>query len=323
MISKKGTKMNKKMNGIRILGTGKALPKKVVSNEDLSQMVETNDEWIQSRTGIKNRYQCVEETCISLAIEAAKGAIEATGIDKNEIGLIITATSSADHALPSVSCMTQKALEMDEEVMSFDLSAACTGFLYGLGVARGLLRSMNKPYALVIGSEQLSKIVDYSDRGTCILFGDGAGAAVITLDEKTYYQKSWTRGNKEALYCEGLGNEDQYIHMNGKAVFRFAVTSLAQAIKTTLTENDLTMDDIDHVVCHQANLRIIDHVKKKFKGYEDKFYTNIENLGNTSAASIPMALDDLFKMGAIKEGQKMICVGFGAGLTWSTSLIEI
>ncbi|MDO4978099.1 MAG: beta-ketoacyl-ACP synthase III [Eubacteriales bacterium] len=314
------------MEGIRILATGKALPKRYISNEDLSKIVDTNDEWIRSRTGIEGRYQCdgTGETCITLAVAAAKKAIEKAKIDANDIGLILVATSSADYALPSVACMVQKELGLDEEVMSFDLSAACTGFLYGMGVARGLLHFMTKPYALVIGSEQLSRIIDYTDRGTCILFGDGAGAAIFTLDEKkTFYQKSWTRGNKEALYCEGTGREDQHVRMDGKAVFRFAVTALAQGIHTVLEENEITMDDIDYVVCHQANMRIIDHVKKKFKGYENKFFINIESLGNTSAASIPIALNDLFDQGALCKGKKIICVGFGAGLTWSAALVEL
>lgn len=311
------------MKGIRIVATGKALPKKKITNEDLSHLVETNDEWIRTRTGITSRYQCEGESCISLAVEAAKNALEKANIDQNEIGLIIVATSSGDYILPSVACMVQKELGMDEEVMSFDLSAACTGFLYGVGVARGLLHSMEKKYALVIGSEELSRIMDYSDRGTCILFGDGAGAAIVELADKTFYQKSWTRGNKEALYCEGLGKEDRFIRMDGKAVFRFAVSALAGGIKDVLEKHQITMDEIDYVVCHQANMRIIDHVKKKFKGYEDKFFINIENLGNTSAASIPIALDDLFEQGALKEGNKIIAVGFGAGLTWSTMLLEL
>lgn len=313
------------MEGIRIIATGKALPKRHVSNADLSQIVDTNDEWIRSRTGIEGRYQCdvTEESCITLAVAAAKNALEKAQMDANEIGLIIVATSSADYTLPSVACMVQKELGLDEEVMSFDLSAACTGFLYGMGVARGLLHSLTKPYALVIGSEQLSRIIDYTDRGTCILFGDGAGAAIFTLDEKKFYQKSWTRGNKEALYCEGAGCEDQHVRMDGKAVFRFAVTALAQGIHTVLEENEMTMDDIDYIVCHQANMRIIDHVKKKFKGYENKFFINIEKLGNTSAASIPIALDDFYEQGLLSEGKKIICVGFGAGLTWSAALMEL
>lgn len=311
------------MKGIRIVATGKALPKKKMTNEDLSHLVETNDEWIRTRTGIASRYQCEEESCVSLAVEAAKNALEKANIDKNEIGLIIVATSSGDYILPSVACMVQKELGMDEEVMSFDVSAACTGFLYGVGVARGLLHSMEKKYALVIGSEELSRIMDYSDRGTCILFGDGAGAAILELADKTFYQKSWTRGNKEALYCDGLGKDDRFIRMDGKAVFRFAVSALAGGIRDVLEKHQITMDEIDYVVCHQANMRIIDHVKKKFKGYEDKFFINIENLGNTSAASIPIALDDLFEQGALKEGNKIIAVGFGAGLTWSTMLLEL
>ncbi len=313
------------MQGISIIATGKALPRRCVSNDDLSKIVDTNDEWIRSRTGIESRYQCdgEKETCITLAAEAGKNALEKSGIKKNEIGLIIVATSSGDYALPSVACMVQKQLGFDEEVMSFDISAACSGFLYALGAARGLLETMTRKYALIIGSEQLSRIVNYKDRGTCILFGDGAGAAIIKSEGNLYYQKSWSRGDKDVLYCEGIGKKGQYISMEGKAVFRFAVTALNQGIKTALTENEMTMEEVDYIVCHQANMRIIDHVKKKFKGYEEKFFTNIEHYGNTSAASIPMALDDMYAGGMLKPGMKIICVGFGAGLTWTSILMEI
>lgn len=316
------------MKGIEILGMGKALPNTCLTNEDLSRLVDTDDEWIRSRTGIQSRYQCGEdESCVSLAVQAAKNALkeakEKKGICEDQIGLIIVATSSGDYILPSVAAMIQKELNMPEEIMSFDLAAACTGFMYGLGVARGLLSSMPDRYAIVVGSEQLSKIIDYGDRTTCILFGDGAAAAVVGLGEKTFFQKSWTRGDIHALNCPGVGRGEEYVHMDGKAVFRFAVGALAQGIQTALQENDVTMDEIDYVVCHQANMRIIDHVKKKFKGFEDKFYVNIEKLGNTSAASIPLALSDLYEAGVLKEGMRIICVGFGAGLTWSTILLEI
>ena len=313
------------MQGIKILGTGKALPGRYLSNDDLSRLVDTDDAWIRTRTGIEGRYQCIEESesCLTLAGRAAEKAIMKSGIDKNQIGLIIVATSSGDYILPSVAALLQRELGLDEEIMSFDLTAACTGFLYGLGVARGLLQGLTRPYALVVGSEQLSKIMDYSDRSTCILFGDGAGAAVIGLADGPFYQKSWTRGDVDALSCRGVGRGQEHVVMNGKAVFRFAVSALAQGIHTALSENQLTMDEIDYIVCHQANLRIIDHVKKKFKGYEDKFFINIEKLGNTSAASIAIALDDLYESGTLKEGMKVICVGFGAGLTWTTMYLEI
>ena len=311
------------MNGIQIVSTGRALPKQVVSNDDLSRIVDTNDEWITARTGIKNRYKCEEETCVSLAVEASSKALENAGIDKNEIGAVIVATSTGDYVFPSVACMIQKELGLDEEITAFDLSSACTGFLHGLSVARGLLPTLGKKYILLVGSEKMSKIMDYSDRSTCILFGDGAGAAILAESDNIYYQRCWSRGNNELIACKGVGEESSYITMNGQEVFRFAVTVLNQAVNQILTDAGLTMDDIDYCVCHQANSRIIQHVAKRFKGHEDKFYVNIERYGNTSAASIPIALDELWQEGKLKKGMKIICVGFGAGLTWSSALFQV
>lgn len=311
------------MKGIQIVSTGHALPKHQVTNQDLSQIVDTNDEWITTRTGIQSRYKCEEESCVSLAIEAAKQAIEKGNIPLDEIGAVLVATSTPDYAFPSAACMVQKGLGLPEEVISFDISAACTGFLYGLKIAQGMIYTISKKYILVVGSEQLSRIIDYSDRSTCILFGDGAGAAVVTAASKQYVQKSWTRGNQEVLWSYGIGAERNFIRMKGNDVFKFAVGALQQGIDEVLEASNLTMDDIDYVVCHQANLRIIGHVQKKYKGYEDKFYINIQKYGNTSAASIPIALDEMNEAGMLKEGQRIICVGFGAGLTWSGALIEL
>lgn len=310
-------------NGIRIVATGRALPKKALSNDDLSRIVETNDEWIVTRTGIKTRYKCEEESCLSLATEAAEKAIKKAGIRTGEIGGVIVATSTPDDALPSVACMVQKALGLREDILAFDLSAACTGFLYELGIARGLLYSTGVRYLLVIGSEQLSRIVDYTDRGTCILFGDGAGAAILEAGDKEYDQLFWARGQRELLYCPGVGREEQKISMKGTDVFKFAVSVLKQGIDEILDKNELTMDDVDCVICHQANERIIRHVQKKYPGHEDKFFMNLSKYGNTSAASIPIALDEVFDAGILKEGMRLLCVGFGAGMTWSSALLEI
>lgn len=311
------------MKGIRIVATGKALPKKSVSNEELSRIVETSDEWIVTRTGIYSRFQCEEESCLTLAVEAARKAIESAGISKEEIGLILVASTTSDYAFPSTACMVQQQLGISEEVTAFDISAACTGFLFGLGTARALLPQLSKRYALLIGAEQLSRIIDYTDRSTCILFGDGAGAVIVESAEHDFYQKSWSRGDVSALSCHGPGLGEQHIRMNGSEVFRFAVSAMEQGIIEVLRDRNLTMEDIDLVVCHQANARIIGHVQRKFKGYEDKFFINIDSYANTSAASIPLALDDLNKAGRLKDGSRIICVGFGAGLTWSSALIEL
>lgn len=309
------------MQGIKIVATGRALPRKIVTNNDLNRFVDTNDEWIRTRTGICQRYLCEEETCQSLAIEAAKKALEKAGIDKAEIGLVIVATATADYVFPSVACMVQKALELETEVLAFDLSAACSGFLYGLGICHSVLLNQKKKYALLIGSEQMSRILDMKDRSTCVLFGDGAAAAVITLDENEFYQKAWSDGNSEALSCKGVGQENQYLFMEGSKVFKFAVKAIAQGIDEILEKSGKMIADIDYVVCHQANERIIDHVSRKYQGVE--FYKNMDRYANTSAASIPIALDEMYEKGMLKEGMQIICVGFGAGFTWSSALLTI
>lgn len=328
------------MNGIHIVATGSALPKRTVTNHDLSKIVDTSDEWIVTRTGIESRHICEEETGVSLAIEAAKAAIDEAlaqamvmGEDTEtmskevfsieEIGAVVVATATPDYAFPSNACLVQKALNLPKETMAFDLSAACSGFLYGMEVCRGLLRGSKKKYALLIGSEQLSRIVDFTDRSTCILFGDGAGAAILRLDDSLYVHKAWADGNIDPLSCKGVGNNDAKLSMDGKEVFKFAVRVLKQGIDSVLNEADLTIEDIDYVVCHQANRRIIEHVMKKYNGQEDKFYINIQNVANTSAASIPLALDEMRKKQLLKSGMKVIFVGFGAGFTWSSALVTV
>lgn len=313
------------MQGIHIVATGRALPAKIVTNDDLSRIMDTSDEWIRSRTGIGQRYQCETETCAGLAVEAARIALEKSGIEKEEVGAVIVATTTADYAFPNTACLVQKALGLTKEVMAFDMTAACTGFVYGLNVSRGLLLASNKKYVILIGAEQLSRILDYSDRSSCVLFGDGAAAAVLTLSDDLFVHKAWSDGddNKEALSCLGAGNDSARLFMDGKLVFRFAVRALRQGIDEVLAEAGLTIDGIDYVVCHQANERIIESVRKKYSGAEEKFYVNIEKYANTSAASIPIALDEMFEKGLLKSGMKVLCVGFGAGFTWSGALFTV
>lgn len=312
------------MHGIHIVGTGRALPKKKITNHDLGKIVDTYDEWIVERTGISQRHFCQEETCATLAIEAAKKAVERAVSRENfkleDIGVIIVATSSGEYILPSTACLVQKALGIPAQTIAFDISAACSGFLYGLQVCRGLLRDGNKKYALLIGSEELSRIMDFTDRSSCILFGDGAGAAVVRLDEGFFYHKSWADGNIHALSCKGVGNKDAKILMDGKEVFKFAVRALKQGIDEVLNEAGMTLDDVDHVICHQANRRIIEHVMKKLPGYEHKFYINIEKYANTSAASIPIVMDEMRDKKLLHNGDVVLVVAFGAGLTWGSAL---
>ncbi len=311
------------MQGLEIVATGRALPKKVVTNDDMSRLVETDDEWIRSRTGIGQRHFCEEESCTTLAIEAGRKAIEKSGIDKDEIGVVLVATTTPDYAFPSTACIVQKELGLTKEVMSFDISAACSGFLYGLGICRGLLINSPKKYALLIGSEEISKIMDMTDRSTCVLFGDGAAAAVLKISEKEFGFHAWSEGNIECLNCPGPGHEKDLLTMEGNQVFRFAVKAIEEGVETVLQETGKTMDEIDYVVCHQANKRIIDYVEKKYRGTKALFYMNMERYANTSAASIPIALDEMYEKGLLKEGMQIICVGFGAGFTWSSALLTI
>lgn len=314
------------MQGLRIVATGRALPAKAVTNEELSRTIDTTDEWIRTRTGIGQRYICEEETCTGLIIEAGRKALNKAGISPQELEAVVVATVTPDLAFPSVACMVQKALKLPTQVMAFDISAGCTGFLYGLGICRGLLLGGKKKYALLIGGEQLSRIMDFHDRSTCVLFGDGAGAAVITLEqmeESDFDYHAWSDGEAGPLNCVGVGIENAHIHMEGNQVFRFAVKAIAQGVEAILKNRRLGMDDIDYVVCHQANKRIIEHVKRKYEGTKAKFYMNMERYANTSAASIPIALDEMNEKGLLKPGMKIICVGFGAGFTWSSALLTI
>ena len=323
--------------GIKIVSTGRALPEREVTNDDLARHVDTNDEWIRSRSGIGSRHYCGEkESCLTLAAEAGRKALEKGRIRPESIKAVIVATSSGDYIVPSMAAMVQKELGIPEEAAAFDLGAGCTGFLMALSAARGLLLGMEAdsaavteageddagPMALVIGSERLSTLLDYEDRATCILFGDGAGAAVVTLSDSLFCQKSWTRGNKEVLFLNGVGRDAQYIRMDGQEVFRFAVHALRQGIDEVLEEAGLTMNDIDWVLCHQANARIIRNAARQYPDSENKFLMNIEQNGNTSAASIPILLDESAEKGLFKPGMKLVFSAFGAGLTWSGLLME-
>ena len=325
--------------GIRIISAGSALPARCVTNDDLSKVMETSDEWIRSRSGIGSRQYCGEgESCLTLAAEAGRRAMRNGGVSPEEIRVIIAATSSGDYIVPSMAAMVQKELGIPEEVTAFDLGAGCTGFVLALAAARGILlgmeaeektgrnteagRETRAPKALVIGCEQLSSLLDRDDRGTAILFGDGAGAAVISLSDGLFCQKSWSRGDDHALRLSGVGRPDQHIRMQGQEVFRFAVHALKQGIDEVLSETGLTMDDIDYVLCHQANARIIDHTARQYPGSSGKFLMNIETRGNTSAASVPILLSEAVERNAFRPGMKVILAAFGAGLTWSAILME-
>ena len=309
------------MKGLRILATGRALPVKAATNEDMSRLVDTSDEWIFSRTGIRQRYFCEAETNAELAAAAATQALERAGAAAEDLAACIVATVTPDYATPSTGCMVQRKLNLPENLPCFDISVGCTGFVYGLQIARGLLLQDERPYALVIGSEALSHVLDFTDRSTCVLFGDGAGAAVVALDDVPYASVLGARGNPDALSVSGPGLPHA-IHMDGQAVFRFAVEAVPKCVRTLLERSGLTLEDIDWFVPHQANARIVASAARRLGVPPEKFYQNMERYGNTSAASIPIALDEMAEQGLLKAGQKLLCVGFGAGLTWGGVLLE-
>lgn len=311
------------MSAPKILSTGRCLPARVVTNEDLSRRVETNDEWVYSRTGIHARHFCEEETGLDLALGAARQTMERAGVGPEDIGVCLVATFTPDYASPSMACLLQKHLGLAEDTLCFDLNAACAGFLYGMKTAHALLRGAAKPYALLVGAEVISRVLDMTDRNTCVLFGDGAGAAVLRRDEDAQWHTVFgSRGDPVSIWVQGPGPETSAVHMEGKAVFRFAVEVVEQSIRQLLAAEGCQINDLDLVVCHQANARIIDHVAKKLGAREGLFYKNMDRYGNTSAASIPMALDELVETGALKPGMRVLTVGFGGGLTWAGALLK-
>lgn len=320
------------MNGLTIVAMGHALPSSCVTNHALSQYVDTSDAWIRSRTGIQQRYFCGEgETTTTLAITAARNAMEQSGVSAAQIGCVVCATISSNIATPSIACQLQSVLGLSESIPTLDVNAACSGFLYGVAVAQGLLavtsaQNPNAPiYALVVGVEALSNLLDMHDRNTCVLFGDGAGAAVLQASATSTREYTVTMGSRgsDAIFCGGVGHETRSIQMDGKAVFRFAVDVLPQTVQEILTMANLTLEEIDWVVCHQANERIIDHCVKKLHADSRKFYKNMSRVGNTSAASIPLALSEMQEKGLLLAGQRVLCVGFGGGLSWAGALLTI
>lgn len=315
---------------MKILGYGKAVPRKIVTNDDLSKFVETSDEWIFQRTGIRER-RISDENTSELAYRSAVDAIKNSNIDKNEIDLIVCATMTPDNFTPSVACMVQEKLGLGDNVTAFDVNAACTGFVYALKIVASMLNTYHKK-ALIIGCETLSKIINFEDRNTCVLFGDGAGAIVVEKDEKNEEFYTCSLGNDKDLVAENVEMNFEmknkvlksgFLKMNGKEIFKFAINVIEKSIDNILDRTNLKLEDIKLIIPHQANQRIISNVAKKFSISNDKFFVNLEKYGNTSAASIPMALCEAFETKKITKGDKVILVGFGGGLTWGSTIIEI
>lgn len=327
--------------GTRILATGSATPPKVVTNHDLAKIMDTSDEWIQQRTGIKQRHVSDQEKgegTVSLAIDAAVKAFEKSGLDPSELDLIICATCTQEMTCPSVACRISERIG-SKTAAAFDLAAACSGFLYGMNFAESLIRCGRFRNALLVGADAMSTVMDYSDRSVSILFGDAAGSAVIVRDEDP------ERGClHQIMGADGVGWEALYmprrevdipewdrdnsiklgmLRMNGREVFKFAVKKFQAVIEDTLEQSGHSIDDVALMICHQSNLRIIESAREKLGIAEDKVYVNIDRVGNSSAGSIGLCLDELNASGRIKEGELILFVAFGGGMTWASSLWRV
>ncbi|CAN5216526.1 beta-ketoacyl-ACP synthase III [soil metagenome] len=318
------------MNYAKIIGIGSYLPEKIYTNADLEKMVDTSDDWIISRTGIRERHIAADhESASTMAGIAAAKALEMAGVNKDEIGLIVVATTTPDRFFPSTACFVQDELGI-KGCAAFDVSAACAGFNYAMGVADLFIRSGKIRYALVIGTEVLSRIIDWKDRNTCVLFGDGSGAVLLgaSTEPGIYSTHLHADGSyKNLLYTpNGLRVEEKNVArtmmMYGNEVFKVAVTKLNELVEETLAANNFTKADIDWLVPHQANIRIISALAKKLNLPMEKVIVTVEKHGNTSAASIPLALDDAIRTGKIKQGQTLLLEGFGGGFTWGSVLLK-
>lgn len=319
--------------GTRIIGTGSCLPKTVVTNDDLSKIMDTSDEWISSRTGIKERHLTKEETTASMSTEAAKRAMENAGVTAEEIDLIIVGTVSADYVTPACACEVQAGIGAVNAV-AFDINAACSGFMFALNIAHVYLQTGIYKTALILGAETLSKIMDWNDRSTCVLFGDGAGAAVVRADDREgllAFDQGTDGVRGGVLACANRSNNNplvetpkelEYVHMDGQEVYKFAVTAVPASIHRTIEAAGLAVEDIDYFALHQANIRILQSVAKRLKVSEDKFPISLDHCGNISAASVPILLDEMNRNGMLKPGMKIVLSGFGGGLTWASAVIE-
>ena len=336
----------KRISGLKFCGFGRATGDLAVTNEDMEHFVDTSDEWIQSRTGIHSRYYAHSRSNAEMAVEAAEKAMREAAADKRQIVYLIVCSFTPDCATPPVACEVAGRLGLAENVMAIDLNGACSGFIYGCTVAESLLQAnpikscasvcqtaaadgniqkrlegAKESYALVIGSEKISPLLDMEDRSTCILFGDGAGAVVVKYDENKRFQAlCGCIPNQEILYCARF---TPVIRMQGQEVYRFAVSKVPAAICDLLEFSEISADEVDYFVCHQAKLRIIDQIRIKLRQPEAKFFRNIYEFGNTSAASVAIALCQMNEEGLLREGMRLVCAGFGAGLTYGVMLLTL
>lgn len=322
----------------KIAGAGSYLPEKIMTNDDWAKLVDTSDEWISSRTGIKERHFAADhEACSDLVVEAGRRAIEDAGLEKNDIDLIIVGTISGDTPYPSTANWVQKKLDM-KPVPSFDIAAACSGFLYGLIMADSLIKNGTAKNVLVAGAEIMSRVINHEDRNTCVLFGDGAGAVVLSATDEdkgilsTYWGadgnlgdllKQPAGGSAIPASIDSVNRKLHTVHMKGNEVFKHAVLRMQEAAMAALEQAGLTGEDVDLFIPHQANLRIIDATIKRAKIPIEKTFINIQNTANISAGTIPIALDQARKAGRIKEGEILLLAAFGAGFTWGGLAIKM
>ncbi len=320
-----------------IRGMGSFVPSNKVDNQELCQRVDTSDEWIRTRTGIRERRLAEDgQACSDLAVEAATRALKDAKMEREQIDLVIVATITPDMSFPSTACLLQHKLGLGK-VASFDLEAACSGFLYALDVADGMLASSRYQNALVVGAEKMSSILDWNDRTTCVLFGDGAGAAVLSKCGKGHQLLGFqcgADGSDPTLLHKPAGGSQMpatqntldtrmhFLKMNGREIFKSAVRVMERAVRELLEKHGVSKDEVDHVIPHQANVRIVESLAQRLEISMDKFFCNLENYGNTSAASVPLALDEGRAQGRFHSGQLGVLVAFGAGLTWSATLIR-
>ena len=312
-----------------IIGTGASLPQKVLTNADLEALVETSDEWIQQRVGVKQRHVVSgNETLLSVAHEASARAIASAGLEPNDIDLVIVGTVSADYVCPSCACLLQQSLGINNHSPAFDVTAACAGFIFALNTADQFIKSGSVKNALVVGADTLTKYVDWSDRSTCVIFGDGAGAVVLQARETPGIIATELHSAGEyadSLYIKNpIWNEyqTQFLHMAGKDVFRHATTKLGAMVDTLLESAGMSYDDVDWLIPHQANKRIIDAIAKKLKMDAGKIIKTIEEHGNTSSASVPLALDAAIQSGKIQRGDRLFLEAFGGGYAWGATLLQ-
>lgn len=322
------------MSNVEVAAIGAYVPSLTVTNNDISKLVDTNDEWIVKMTGISERRISQGEDTSDMATKAALSALKRADVDPKDLDLIIVATISPDMFIPSVACLVQSKLGADNAAC-FDISVACSGFVYAMEVAQSMMKSMKYKNALIVGAETLSKAVNWQDRSTCILFGDGAGAAVLKETDnlgiiKSYLRSEGKKGDALTIgavdfdtpFSKEAKKMDRYVHMNGGRVLKFAVSAISHSVKEILKETGISLDEVKYIVPHQANIRIIQSAAKLLHVDMEKFYINIDRYGNTSSASVPIALNEMYEKGLISKGDKLLLVAFGGGLTYAATILE-